>query len=76
MSIVVVGPQGCGKSTIAQALADHFGCASIVHEWDGRTTLDEDALALTNTPPARMAGVHVVGMRQARRILGITAPCS
>lgn len=31
-SIVVYGPQGCGKTTAAQALATHFGLHTIVDD--------------------------------------------
>lgn len=60
MSIIIYGPQGCGKSRHAEALARHFGCRHIV---DGiidpypRTRVDAerlklgDTLILTQTPP-------------------------
>lgn len=32
MSVIVYGPQGCGKSRHAEALARHFGCRHIVDQ--------------------------------------------
>lgn len=32
MSIIIHGPQGCGKSRHAEALARHFGCGHIVDQ--------------------------------------------
>lgn len=75
--LVIYGPQGCGKTTKAQALAEHFGCSTIVDDWDGRAPLPDDTLALYNgrgVPPwcayehlsfdTAMVGVRVA---QARR---------
>lgn len=76
-ALVIYGPQGCGKTTNASALAEHFGCVSIVDDWDGRAPLPDGALALYNgcgVPPwcpyerlsfdMAMVGVRVA---QARR---------
>lgn len=32
MSIIIHGPQGCGKSRHAEALARHFGCTHIIDQ--------------------------------------------
>lgn len=46
-SVIVVGPPGCGKTTHAAALADHFGLNHIV---DGDDQLPKDGkLERTNT---------------------------
>lgn len=50
MSIIISGPQGCGKSRRAAELAAHFGLKSIIHEWQPGDLLPDDALALTNVP--------------------------
>lgn len=50
MSIVVYGPQGCGKTRNKAALAAHFGLSNIIDDWSPGDTLPEDTLALTNTP--------------------------
>lgn len=44
--LVIYGPQGCGKTRNASALADHFRCTMIVDDWDGRSALPDGALAL------------------------------
>ncbi len=47
-TIIVHGPQGCGKTRNAAAIAAHFGCTQIVDEWDGCAPLPAGTLALTN----------------------------
>ncbi len=49
-SIVIYGPNGCGKSRYAVALAKHFGKTRIVDDWTPGSRLDDDTLALTNVP--------------------------
>lgn len=58
-SLIVHGPQGCGKTRHAQALAAHFGCSQIVDGWNGTDSLPPSALALTSAehmamPPRAM----------------------
>ncbi len=48
-SVVVYGPQGCGKTRNAEALARHYGCAEIVDEFDTRSArLRKGALHLVS----------------------------
>ena len=54
VTVVVVIPQGAGKTRHATALAERFGCTSIVDEWDGRSDLPPGALALTNVGLAEL----------------------
>ncbi|MCQ4267375.1 hypothetical protein NAV28_09115 [Pseudomonas stutzeri] len=46
--IIIVAPQGAGKTTNAAALKEAFGCERIVDNWDGRARLEDGDLALTN----------------------------
>lgn len=57
-SVVIHGPQGCGKTTHAEALARHFGCTQVVQDWNGLDPLPAGALGLTNAPAARLAAVE------------------
>lgn len=51
-SIVVIhGPQGCGKTRNAQALAAHSGYSRIVDDWDGRSKIEDGCLVLINSIP-------------------------
>ena len=50
MSIVIYGPQGCGKTTNKDALAAHFGTRHVIDEWVPCDQLPADTLALTNVP--------------------------
>lgn len=47
-TVVIHGPQGCGKTRNAQALAAHFGCTQIIDGWDGRVRVPAGSLVLTN----------------------------
>lgn len=46
-TIIIHGPQGCGKTRHAQAMAALFRCSQIVEDWDGRTPVPAGALVLT-----------------------------
>lgn len=73
MNTIIHGPQGCGKSHHGAALAAHFGCSLIVHEWDGVEPIPDGAMALTNTLPAVVEeGVRVLGFDAACREAGIS----
>jgi len=48
MSVIVYGPQGCGKTSNAKVLAQHFGFSNIKDNWMPGDELPEDTLALTN----------------------------
>lgn len=48
MTVIIHGPQGCGKTTHAKALAAHFGCSYIVDNWNGEWPVPEGALVLSN----------------------------
>ena len=47
MSIVVYGPQKCGKTTNKDALAVHFGMRHVIDDWMPGDELPAYALALT-----------------------------
>lgn len=74
-SVVVYGPQGCGKTTHAKALAKHFGVAHIVD--DARSDLPKlekcDHLYLMRGRPtwADDSYRRVLPFDQACRLAGI-----
>lgn len=47
-TVVVKGPQGCGKTFHAQRLAEKFGCVGVVDEWRPGVELTPEHLHLTN----------------------------
>lgn len=52
-TLVVHGPQGCGKTRNANLLRDRFGCRDVVDEWDPQTApLEEGKLHLTQADVA------------------------
>lgn len=57
-TVIVVAPQGAGKSLYAHELSLRFGCTTIVDDWDGVQELPAGALALTNIPLAELAQVQ------------------
>lgn len=72
--VVIHGPQGCGKTTHADALARHFGCTEIVYDWDGFRPLPAGALALTSAVSARLdllEAARVVSYRHAAAEAGL-----
>jgi len=50
MSIIVYGPQGCGKSKNKESIARYFGVSKVIDNWNPGDPLPDDAIALTNTP--------------------------
>ena len=73
MITIIHGPQGCGKSHRGAALAAHFGCSEIVHEWNGSEPIPDGALALTNCVPSGVrADTRVLDFDDACRAAGIS----
>lgn len=50
-SILIVGPQGCGKTLHAEALRQHFGCTLVHDDWRPSHGIVADALMLTSRRP-------------------------
>lgn len=48
MAVIIQGPQGCGKTTMAKALMLMYGCTSILDEWMPGQQLPVEALVLTS----------------------------
>jgi len=47
MSVIVYGPPGCGKTTNAEVITDHFGLSSWIDGWIHGMPMPENALLLT-----------------------------
>jgi MoxR-like ATPase len=67
MTLVVYGPQGCGKTQNAVALAKHFGLNMIYDKhYFGDPLPLMNVLALSNdTPPAELNGVRCMSFDEA-----------
>ncbi len=58
MSVIIYGPQGCGKTTHAKALAKHLGLSHIIDDgrdeegnlWHSDYAIPEGTLVLTSAP--------------------------
>lgn len=75
MKLVIIGPQGCGKTHHAKALAAHFGCETIVDDWDGETPIPDGALALTNRLELMGTGLPAAFFEWACEQAGINPAC-
>ena len=64
-TVIVYGPQGCGKSKAASRLMRQFGCAQLVDDWDGESPLPDGALALTNRQPPYAVQGRIVAFDEA-----------
>jgi len=52
-SVVIYGPQLCGKHANAQELREHLGLRAVIEDWDGHSSYPlEDTLVLTENPDA------------------------
>lgn len=47
-TVIIYGPQGCGKTRNAQLIAKAFGLTAILDGWHGKGSVPEDTLVLTN----------------------------
>lgn len=69
-TVIVTGPQGCGKTMASAKLLGHFGCSRVQDDWTPRKPLVAGALHLTNDdlrafePPT---GVRVVPFYMLRQ---------
>lgn len=52
--VVIYGPQGAGKTLIADQLMAHYGCERLLDEWDGVTNLQPGDMAITNQEPPNL----------------------
>jgi predicted AAA+ superfamily ATPase len=70
MSVVIIyGPQGCGKTSLAQQLKAHYGCDRIIEDWypSRQVDLQDDDLVLTNLePPFAVPGALAIKFAVAK----------
>lgn len=55
-SFVLYGTQGIGKSRSALKIANLLGCENVLDDWNGRDTVPDNALAITNGSHTLNAG--------------------
>jgi hypothetical protein len=66
MSVIVYGPQGCGKSANAEVICQHFSVHHLIDGWAPGTELPPDTLALTSVPDVPNALDYFEVMRQVK----------
>ena len=71
--LIIIAPQGSGKTTQAPALLAHYGCSRLVDEWDGRSALQPGDLALTNGLASAQPGYRVMDLDSALAALPAAA---
>ena len=77
-TVIVYGPQGCGKTLNAEKLRKYFGCTHVVElDEQRRRQLHDGALHLTHEDPAtlraigwRIDGVKTFSYAEASRFIG------
>lgn len=64
--VIIVAPQGAGKSLNAEQLLASLGCGRLVDGWDGASPLRPGDLALTNLESfAGAVGARVMSLSDA-----------
>ncbi|WP_191126167.1 dATP/dGTP diphosphohydrolase domain-containing protein [Mesorhizobium sp. B2-1-2] len=61
-TVIVYGPQGCGKTTNAEALLKHFGCEGIEDGWSLNEHIQAGALHLTDERADDLEIAHKHGL--------------
>lgn len=69
-TVVITGPQGCGKTRYGAQLARHYDKRSIVDDWTIGTAIPADAIALTTE--TRL--INAISFKNALRAAGLVAP--
>jgi len=59
-TVLLVGPQGVGKTLHASQLAAALGLKNILDEWNGRDRIPANTLALSNSPANTLAAQRVI----------------
>lgn len=74
LTVLVHGPQGCGKTHHSETLRRKFGCRQVV-EWDGQETVVHGALHLACRKPRDAARRFdmVLTAAQAFKLAGVVA---
>lgn len=72
-SVIVFGPQGCGKGLAAQQIARAFGLGDVIDEWHPGAEVPElGTLILANEDPQGDAGAAtVMRFEEALKAAGI-----
>lgn len=61
--VIIIAPQGAGKSLCVTELMNSLGCVRLVEEWDGQAPLFPGDLALTS--------LDGVGLGQGYQVLSL-----
>lgn len=66
-TVIITGPQGCGKTRNGAALARHYGKRRVIDDWTLGTPIPADAIALTNETHL----VNAIPFKNAIRAAGL-----
>jgi hypothetical protein len=74
LSVIIHGPQGCGKSTNSQRLAELFGLKTVVDDWTpGSKVSSRGVLYLTSERLGRHTGAVVIDYESALRRMNVAS---
>jgi energy-coupling factor transporter ATP-binding protein EcfA2 len=67
-TVIITGPQGCGKSQFGAALARFYGKRRVIDDWMLGDKVPEDAIALTSETHL----INAISFRNAMRAAGLS----
>jgi hypothetical protein len=68
-TVIVHGPQGCGKTRNAEALRKRFGCKRVIELDTPRATVQPGCLHLCNELPPVTTGARVLSFAKAMTLV-------
>lgn len=71
--VIIVAPQGAGKTRHADALMKALGCSRLVDSWDGVEPLQYGDLALTHAPIVWQGTCRVTTLAEAMEVSALKA---
>jgi hypothetical protein len=66
-TVIITGPEGCGKSKFGEFLAAHYGKTKIIDDWTIGTPVPPDAIALTS----ESCLINAIPFKNAMRAAGL-----
>lgn len=68
-TVIVHGPQGCGKTLNAEALRKRFGCTRVIELDEPHAAIQSGCLHLCVEPPHVTTGARVLSFAEAMTLV-------
>ncbi|WP_397452510.1 ATP-binding protein [Pseudomonas sp. NA-150] len=68
-ALIITGPQGSGKTTLAEQMCKFFEKTQIVDDWNGSDPLPDGALALTHGVVHFPGSAQIMNLDEAKRLM-------